>query len=90
MTEYSSRSASRSAPRSTVIDLTARLEARTADLERLSARMIQQHEEQRGRLARELHDETAQVFAALKLQLGSLRESVPPTCIHGWSASPSW
>ena len=59
------------------IDLTARLEARTEDLERLSARMIQQHEAQRGRLARELHDETAQVFAALKLQLGSLRESVP-------------
>ena len=59
------------------IDLTERLEARTADLERLSARMLQQHEEQRGRLARELHDETAQVFAALKLQLGSLRESVP-------------
>jgi signal transduction histidine kinase len=59
------------------IDLTARLEARTADLERLSARMLQQHEEQRSRLARELHDETAQVFAALKLQLGSLRESVP-------------
>jgi signal transduction histidine kinase len=59
------------------IDLTERLEARSADLERLSARMLQQHEEQRGRLARELHDETAQVFAALKLQLGSLRESVP-------------
>ena len=59
------------------IELTARLEARTEDLERLSARMIQQHEEQRGRLARELHDETAQVFAALKLQLGLLRESVP-------------
>jgi signal transduction histidine kinase len=59
------------------IDLTERLEARSADLERLSARMLHQHEEQRGRLARELHDETAQVFAALKLQLGSLRESVP-------------
>jgi len=60
-----------------VIDLTARLESRTEELERLSARMIQQHEEQRGRLARALHDETAQVFAALKLQLGSLRESAP-------------
>jgi signal transduction histidine kinase len=59
------------------IDLTARLEARSADLGRLSARMLEQHEEQRRRLARELHDETAQVFAALKLQLGSLRESVP-------------
>lgn len=58
-------------------ELTRRLESRTADLERLSVRMIQQHEEQRQRLARELHDETAQVFSALKLQLGSLREEVP-------------
>jgi signal transduction histidine kinase len=54
------------------------LQARTADLERLSVRMIQQHEEQRQRLARELHDETAQVFSALKLQLGSLQESSAP------------
>lgn len=53
------------------------LELRSADLERLSVRMLQQHEEQRQRLARELHDETAQVFSALKLQLGSLREHAP-------------
>jgi signal transduction histidine kinase len=53
------------------------LEQRTGDLERLSVRMIQQHEEQRGRLARELHDETAQVFSALKLQLGTLQEAAP-------------
>jgi signal transduction histidine kinase len=58
-------------------ELTRRLEARTADLERLSVRMIQQHEEHRQRLARELHDETAQVFSALKLQIGSLRETAP-------------
>ncbi len=50
---------------------------RSADLERLSGRMIRQHEEQRRRLARELHDETAQVFAGLKLQLGGLREALP-------------
>lgn len=54
------------------------LAARTADLERLSARMITDHEEQRRRLGRELHDETAQVFSALKLQIGSLREAAPP------------
>jgi len=58
-------------------DLVRRLEARSADLERLSVRMIRQHEDQRARLARELHDETAQVFAGLKLQLGALRESAP-------------
>ncbi len=58
-------------------DLSRALEQRRVDLERLSVRMIQQHEEQRRRLGRELHDETAQVFSALKLQLGTLREVVP-------------
>jgi signal transduction histidine kinase len=55
--------------------LLRRLEARSADLERLAARMVKQHEEERRRLSRELHDESAQVFAAVKLQLGLLRES---------------
>ncbi|MCL4212291.1 MAG: hypothetical protein KJZ74_00125 [Gemmatimonadales bacterium] len=59
-------------------DLSARLAARTHDLERLSLRMLQEHEEQRRRLGRELHDETAQIFSALKLQLGLLREEVAP------------
>jgi signal transduction histidine kinase len=54
------------------------LAIRTADLERLSTRMITEHEDQRRRLGRELHDETAQVFSALKLQLGTLREAAPP------------
>ncbi len=52
------------------------LAQRQADLERLSIRMIRQQEEERRRLSRELHDETAQVFSAMKLQLGGLRESV--------------
>jgi len=59
-------------------DLLQRLEDRTADLERLAARMVEQHEEERRRLSRELHDESAQVFAAVKLQLGLLRESATP------------
>lgn len=54
--------------------LSHRLAQRTDDLERLSVRMLREHEEQRRRLGRELHDETAQVFSALKLQLGMLRE----------------
>ncbi|MDZ4863412.1 MAG: histidine kinase [Gemmatimonadota bacterium] len=58
-------------------DLTDRLRARSDDLERLSARMLDQHEDERRRLSRELHDETAQVFAAVKLQLGLLSEEVP-------------
>jgi signal transduction histidine kinase len=59
-------------------DLTTRLAARTQQLERLSVRMLRQHEEERRRIALELHDETAQAFAAVKLQLGVLRESVEP------------
>jgi signal transduction histidine kinase len=55
-------------------DLGRRLAARTSDLERLASRMTLQHEDQRRRLSRELHDETAQVFAAVKLELGLVRE----------------
>jgi signal transduction histidine kinase len=59
-------------------DLYSRLQARTVELARLSARMIEQHEEERRRLSRELHDETAQVFSAVKMELGVLRERVNP------------
>jgi signal transduction histidine kinase len=59
-------------------DLYERLQARTVELGRLSARMIAQHEEERRRLSRELHDETAQVFSAVKMELGVLRDSAPP------------
>ena len=59
-------------------DLYARLQARSVELARLSARMIEQHEEERRRLSRELHDETAQVFSAVKMELGLLRDGVAP------------
>lgn len=59
-------------------DLYRRLEARTVELAALSARMIQQHEEERRRLSRELHDETAQVFSAVKMELGVLRDTAQP------------
>jgi signal transduction histidine kinase len=62
-------------------DLTNRLAARTRQLERLSVRMVRQHEEERRRISLELHDETAQAFAAVKLQLGVLRESVDPALV---------
>jgi len=58
-------------------DLYSRLETRTLELARLSTRMVEQHEEQRRRLSRELHDETAQVFSAVKMEIGVLREKVP-------------
>jgi signal transduction histidine kinase len=62
--------------------LTERLRQRSLELERLSARMVEQHEEERRRLSRELHDETAQVLSALKLELGVLRRVVAPQDQH--------
>jgi len=59
-------------------DLYHRLETRTGELTRLSARMVEQHEAERRRLSRELHDETAQVFSAVKMELGVLREGIAP------------
>jgi signal transduction histidine kinase len=57
--------------------LNENLVARTRELELLSARMLQQHEEERRRVALALHDQTAQVWAAVKLHLGTLREVAP-------------
>src|SRR5205085_76420 len=54
------------------------LDRRAKELERLSARMLRQHEEERRRLSLELHDQTAQVWAAVKMQLGLMREAAPP------------
>lgn len=60
------------------VDLTRRLGARTAQLEELASRMVRQHEDERRRLSRELHDETAQVLAALNMQIGVARETAGP------------
>lgn len=54
------------------------LDRRARELERLSARMLRQHEDERRRLSLELHDQTAQVWAAVKMQLGLMREAAPP------------
>ncbi len=59
-------------------DLSERLQHRTVELARLSQRMVEQHEEERRRLSRELHDETAQVFSAVKMVLAVLRGQVAP------------
>lgn len=59
-------------------ELAQRLQARSTELERLSRRMVRQHEDERRRLSIALHDETAQVFAGVKLQLGVVREQSEP------------
>lgn len=53
------------------------LDRRSRDLEQLRARMVNQHEEERRRISLELHDQSAQVWAAVKLQLGVVREQAP-------------
>ncbi|MDQ6611561.1 MAG: GAF domain-containing sensor histidine kinase, partial [Gemmatimonadota bacterium] len=62
-------------------DLDRQLSLRTKALEQLSMRMVRQHEEERRRLSRELHDETAQVFTAVKMQLEGLRPLLVATSI---------
>ncbi len=64
-------------------DLTRRLQIRTADMERLAAAMVHQHEEERARLSRELHDETAQVLAALNFQLAAMQNDCPEPLAQG-------
>jgi signal transduction histidine kinase len=56
-------------------ELTSQLEERTDELARLSSRLVEQHEDERKRLARELHDETGQLFSAMRMEVGAL-ESV--------------
>ena len=53
-------------------ELTSQLEERTDELARLSTRLVEQHEDERKRLARELHDETGQLFSAMRMEVGAL------------------
>lgn len=55
-------------------DLAGRLASRTEELGRLQERRTRQDEGERRRLARELHDESAQTFSAVRLEIGMLRE----------------
>jgi signal transduction histidine kinase len=70
-------------------ELLARLQERTEALGRLSSRVVRHDEDERRRLSRELHDETAQVFSALKLQLGLLQERADPAAAGGLDRSLS-
>lgn len=56
-------------------DLLRRLADRTRDLERLSVSVLHAHEAERRKISLELHDETAQLLAAVKMQLGVLQET---------------
>ncbi|HEY7818448.1 MAG TPA: CHASE sensor domain-containing protein, partial [Vicinamibacteria bacterium] len=53
--------------------LEARVQARTAELKVLSSRLMKLQDEERRHIARELHDSTGQVVAALGMNLAVLR-----------------
>jgi signal transduction histidine kinase len=58
--------------------LEQRVRERTEEVHRLVARVINAQEEERRRLAQELHDDTAQALAALLMRIEALRDSVSP------------
>jgi len=64
-------------------DITRRREAEEAlrrseqELRELSARVLEAREEEKTRIARELHDELGQLLTALKMDLSWLRERLP-------------
>ncbi|HET8926118.1 MAG TPA: PAS domain-containing protein [Candidatus Acidoferrum sp.] len=59
-----------------VADITERKQAEN-DLRRLSGRLLQLQDEERRRIARDLHDSTGQDLVALATMLGQLRSSLP-------------
>lgn len=64
-------------------ELNRDLRDRSEELGRLATAMVRQHEEERARLSRELHDETAQVLAALNFQLAAMERTCPPDLAEG-------
>jgi PAS domain S-box-containing protein len=61
----------------TAMDITKRKQAEE-EVRRLSGRILQSQDEERRRIARDLHDSTGQNLVALATMLGQLRGSIPP------------
>jgi signal transduction histidine kinase len=55
-------------------ELEALILERTAELQRLSQRLLKVQDEERRKLARDLHDSTGQTLAALKINVSLLQE----------------
>jgi signal transduction histidine kinase len=67
-----------------IADQRQRILERSRTLEILSARMLQEHEEERRRVAWELHEEIAQSLSAAKVKMDALAEAAPQ--LHTTSA----
>jgi PAS domain S-box-containing protein len=65
------------------IDVTARKLAEEA-LSTVSRRLIEAHEEERARVARELHDEVNQRLALIAVNLDVLKREVPESATEAW------
>jgi signal transduction histidine kinase len=59
-------------------ELEARLSERSTKLHAFAVEVIRAEEEQRGRIARELHDGLGQMMTAVNIELQVLREAAPP------------
>lgn len=70
------------------VDITERKRAEEA-LSTVNQRLIEAHEEERTRLARELHDDINQKLAVLALKLQSLQESLPLRWPNSATRSPT-
>lgn len=67
-----------------VVQLESVISERTAQLQKLSQRLLKVQDEERRKLARDLHDSTGQTLAALKLSVSSLQEKCkhdPSICV---------
>jgi len=62
----------------TVDSMLIRLEKRTSQLKAVSERAIRAQEEERIRIARSLHDDTAQMISMLIIQLERIEKMIPP------------
>jgi signal transduction histidine kinase len=59
-------------------DAEGALESSRAELEALSKKLLDVQEEERSRIAREIHDEMAQLLTALKMDVGGLLRAAEP------------
>ena len=71
-------------------ELETAVEARTSQLQTLSARLMTTQDEERRHIARELHDSAGQYLAAIQMNLGAMRNSPEITTTEKSRIQDSW